>query len=106
MTTLAITPASGAITHSKTVCRVDVTGAPLNDTAHYDATKYPTEPEIRYYLAFLVGGVEEGRSYQFSPNGGKHSFNNYIFPSAGAWTVRLNKVSDDSQEATLAVTVA
>jgi hypothetical protein len=116
MTTLAITPASGSITGARTVCRVDVTDAPLNDDTNYDGTEggspgtpaqYPASPEIRYYIAFLDGDdVEQGRSYVFAPNGGKHTFNNYIFPYAGSWTVNLNKVSDDSTEATLAVTVS
>lgn len=106
MTTLAITPASGAITAARTVCKVTVAGAPANDATAYDPDIYPTEPEIRYYLAFSVGGVEKGRSYVFSPNGGAHVFNNYIFPSAGSWTVDLNKAADDTNEATLAVTVA
>jgi hypothetical protein len=115
MTTLAITPASGSITAARTVCRVDVTEAPLNDDTAYDGTEggspgtpaqYPASPEIRYYIAFLESATEYGRSYVFAPNGGKHTFNNYIFPHAGSWTVNLNKVSDDSTEATLAVTVA
>jgi hypothetical protein len=106
MTTLAIVPASGSITATRTVCRVSVADAPANDTAEYDPLIYPTSPEITYYIAFLVSGVEQGRSYVFAPNGGSHVFNNYIFPSAGSWTVNLNKVSDDSTEATLAVTVA
>jgi hypothetical protein len=104
MTTLAITPASGSITGARTVCRVDVTDAPLNDDTNYDGTEggspgtpaqYPASPEIRYYIAFLDGDDVE-----------QHTFNNYIFPYAGSWTVNLNKVSDDSTEATLAVTVS
>jgi hypothetical protein len=115
MTTLAITPASGSITAARTVCRVDVADAPANTLTGYDGTidntptgqhQYPASPEVRYYIAFLVDGAEEGRSYVFSPNGGAHQFNNYIFPVAGSWTVNLNRVSDDGTEATLAVTVA
>ena len=106
MTTLAIVPASGAITATRTVCRVTVASAPANDTSAFDSTKYPTEPAITYYLAFTLGGVEYGRSYVFGPNGGAHVFNNYIFPAAGAWTVTLHRASNDASEATLAVTVA
>lgn len=104
--TLAIVPASGAITATKTVCRVTVAGAPANDSAAFDSTKYPTEPAITYYIEFVLGGVQKGKSYVFTPNGGSHVFNNYIFPSAGAWTVNLNKVAADANVATLAVTVA
>ena len=105
-TTLAIVPASGSITATKTVCRVTVAGAPTNDSAAFDPTKYPTEPAVVYYLTFELGGVILGKSYLFTPNGGAHVFNNYIFPSAGSWTVRISKASDDSSVATLAVTVA
>jgi hypothetical protein len=106
MTTLAIVPASGAITATKTVCRVTVASAPTNDSAAFDPTKYPTEPAIVYYIDFTLGGVVYGKSYLFTPNGGAHVFNNYIFPAAGAWTVAIKKASDNSSVATLAVTVA
>lgn len=115
MTTLAITPASGAITATRTVCKVVVADAPDNDDTAFDGTvggsvgtplHYPASPEIRYYLAFIVNGVEQGRSYVFTPSEGAHTFNNYIFPSAGSWTVNLNKASNDATEATLPVTVA
>ena len=107
MSTLTITPASGAITSKQTVCRVDVTAAPANDTTAYNANAYPTSPEIRYYLDFVVGGVQQGKSYVFSPNpsDGSHTFNNYIFPSAGAWTVNLKKASNDV-DTSISVTVA
>jgi len=106
MTALAITPASGSITHAKTICRVDVSGAPANTLTGYDPAKYPSSPAVRYYIAFIVNAVEEGRSYVFGVNGGKHSFNNYIFPSAGTWTLNLCDVKDDSTAATLSVVVA
>jgi hypothetical protein len=115
MTTLAITPASGAITAARTVCRVDVAGAPANTLTGYSGVEggspgspaqYPASPAVTYYIAFILGGKELGRSYVFGPNGGAHTFNNYIFPKAGAWTVNLNDTADDTTKATLAVTVA
>ena len=116
MTTLAITPASGAITATKTVCRVEVDAAPINTMTGYSGVisnpptgqaQYPSAPAESYYIDFIKSGVRQGRSYRFSPStGGKHTFNNYIFPSAGSWTLNLKRVRDSGTEATLAVTVA
>jgi hypothetical protein len=116
MTTLAIVPASGAITATKTVCRVTTAGAPDNTLTGYDGTidntptgqhQYPASPVENYYIAFVLGGVEKGRSYVFNPGpDGAHVFNNYIFPVAGSWTVNLVRTRDSGTEATLAVTVA
>lgn len=105
---LAITPASGSITAKKTVCRINVTGAALNDATAYDATKYPTEPAVKYYLLIdAPAGTDDKKSQVFSPApDGKFEFNNFIFDVAGSWTVRLRKAADDSDAATLAVTVS
>lgn len=104
---ISLTPASGSITSRQTIVRVDVTGGSSNDSSTSDSTKYPIEAEIRGYLAFLLGGVEQARSYVFTVSSdGKHSFNNFIFPDSGSWTVNWNKSSDDSQIATAAVTVS
>jgi len=104
---IAITPASGSITAKHTACRVDVTGATVNDTGTYDPVKYPTEALITYYLSFERAGSDTGRSqrFQVAADGG-FIFNSYIFPDAGSWTVHLRKDSDDSSVANLAVTVA
>lgn len=102
-----ITPASGNITAKSTVCRIDVSGQPAQDESAFDATKYPTEPEILYYLAFELGGEEYGRSPVFGVTPvGAHQFNNYIFPEAGSWTVNLRHVDDDSSEDSISVTVS
>jgi len=105
---LTIVPASGSITAASTVCRVEVTGADQNDITGYSTTIYPTSPELRFYLLFdAPAGTDDGRSYEFGVNeDGDHTFNNYIFPNDGSWTVRLRDASDDSDVATLAVTVA
>lgn len=116
MTTLAIVPASGSITAERTVCRVTTSGAPDNTLTGYDGTidntptgqhQYPASPVENYYIKFSVGGVEKGRSYVFNPgSSGVHVFNNYIFPSAGTWTVDLVRTRDSGTEATLSVVVA
>jgi len=104
---IAITPASGSITAKHTACRVDVTGADVNDTATWDPAVYPTEALITYYLAFEKAGSDTGRSqlFQVAADGG-FTFNSYIFPAAGSWVAHLRKASDDSSVANLAVTVS
>jgi len=103
--TIDITPdAPIAVT---SVCRVNIADAPVNDTGAYDVDLYPTEPEIRYYIAFEKAGADTGKSQVFSPAAdGSFEFNSYIFPEAGSWTVHLRKDADDSSIANLAVTVS
>jgi hypothetical protein len=104
---VAATPVSGSITAKTTVVRFNVTDTDDNDLTAYNNQVYPTSPQLTYYLKFTVGGVEEGRSYVFNVGSdGKHEFNNYIFPSAGSWTVDLCNASTDAQVATLALTVS
>jgi len=102
---IACTPAAPvAITSA---CRLDVTGGSENTATGYDNTKYPASPEVRYYLTFEKAAAIVSKSYVFAVGSdGKHSFNNYVFPSAGSWTVRLNDASDDSSVQTQAVTVS
>lgn len=103
----AVTCTPTAPVHGASSCRIDVTGATVNDSTAYDANVYPTEPEVRYYIAFLLSSTERNRSYRFAPaSDGTHSFDNFMFDTAGTWTVNLNKVSDDSTAATLSVTVS
>lgn len=104
---IAITPASGSVVSTVSACRIDVTGATQNDDTAYTTTAYPQSPEITYYLRFELAGAERGRSYVFGVNEtGDHTFNNYVFPEAGAWTVRLRKVAGDASVTTAAVTVS
>jgi hypothetical protein len=103
---LTCTPASGSVISTVTVCRVDVTGADNSDMSLYDEDAYPSAPEIRYYIAAELASVEQGRSHIFGVNGGKHTWDNYIFPEAGSWNLKLYDSLDDSQVATLAVTVS
>lgn len=107
MASIAIVPTSGNVTSVLSACRVEVTAADQNDDSAYDTDNYPASPEMRYYLTFELGGDILGKSYVFGVNeDGDHTFNNYIFPEAGSWTVRLNDASDDSSVATASVTVS
>lgn len=103
--TITTTPASGSVTAKKTVCTFAIAGATANDSGAYDALKYPTEPEKRYVMTFVVGGVEVGRTQVFgtSPDGA-FRFNSYIFPSAGSYTVQLYDVTNPTSPS--AVTTA
>ena len=106
MAAIAVTPTSGNVISTVSAVRVDVSAADTNDLTAYDAAAYPTSPELRYYLTFELGGDILGKSYVFAPNGGKHTFNNYLFPSAGSWTVRLSNAGTDASVVTEAVTVS
>jgi hypothetical protein len=84
------------------VVRVDVAGLDQNEIAGYDPAEYPASPEVRAYIAFLLGGVEYGRSYVFS---GSHAFNSYIFPDDGSWTMSLRREDTDAVIVDQAITV-
>lgn len=103
--TITCTPAAPSA--AKDFCRIDVAGATQNDDTAYDSGLYPASPELRYYLAFTVGGVELGRSYVFGVDeDGKHTFPNYMFPSTGSWTITLHNASTDASVQTQGVTVS
>ena len=105
--TVTPTPASGAITAKGTVVKFDLAGLDLNDSTDYSATAYPTWTELRYYIAFTLGGIELGRSPEFGPDfEGAWQFNNYIFPSAGAWSVVVHNAATDATVKSQAVTVS
>lgn len=63
--------------------------------------------ERRYYLLVdAPSGVDDARSHVFTPSSdGKHTWDGYIFPADGSYTVRLRDMLDDTDVATLAVTV-
>ena len=108
MASLSITPASGSITAKSSVCRIDVIGAPANTITGYDPVKYPSSPAIVYYLLIdSPVGTDDGKSYLFTTaDDGTHAVNNYTFPVAGSYTLRLRDNLDDSDKATLSVTVS
>lgn len=93
--TITPTPASGAITATKDVVTFAISGADPNDEGNFDANKYPTSPEFRYVMTFVVDGAEVGRTQVFgvTPDGA-FQFNSYIFPVAGTFTVQVYDVTD------------
>jgi hypothetical protein len=104
---ITVTSTPAAPTAVRDACRIDIAGASENDAAAYDTGVYPTEPELKSYLAFLLGGVEKGRSYVFSvASDGTHSFANYVFPTAGSWTIELRRASNDAVLKSQAITVS
>lgn len=100
---LTITPPSGSITAKLDACRVNVTGATVNN-------EDGTQKRYRIRLTPPAGLEEEtvsGYSHLFNVSAdGKHEWNGYIFPGAGDWTVRLYDEEEESDAATLSVTVA
>ena len=96
---VTVTPASGSIVSKKTVCTFAITGTEANDVSEFNAAIYPTEPEHRFVLTMVVGGVEVGRSQVFGTTPvGDFQFNGYIFPSAGTYTVGLYDVTNPLNE--------
>jgi hypothetical protein len=63
--------------------------------------------ERRYYiLVDAPVGTDDGRSHVFAPSAdGKHSWDGYIFPEDGAYTLRVRDAADNTDVATQAVTV-
>lgn len=103
---LSITPASGSITAAETACRIDVTGADQNDDSEFDEDKYPRSPAFIYRLRARLSGQDDLLSHSFAVSEeGEHSWTVVMFPAAGNWTVTLRDTSDDSEVASLAVTV-
>jgi len=90
------------------VVSISVAGLDSNDIATFDPATYPSEDEIRCYIAFLdANGAEQGRSYVFAASqSGKHVFNSYIFPDDGSWTMSLRNAATDEVIKDQAITVA
>ena len=86
--------------------RIDVSGVDAN-TGASDTDEYPVQAEQRCYIAFIdEDDAEFGRSYVFTVGqDGAHVFNNFIFPSAGAWTMSLRSVDGDAVLKDQAITV-
>lgn len=104
MASITTTPAAPTTAE---FCKFLVASQDSNDSGNYDNAEYPSEPEIRCYLTFELGGEILGKSYVFTTNAdGEHLFNNYIFPEAGSWTVRLSNADTDASITTASVTVS
>jgi len=58
----------------------------------------PSQPSLTYYLKVdAPAGVDDARSPVFTPNSEyKYTWDNYVFPAAGSYTIRLCDASDDS----------
>ena len=103
---LTITPPSGQIQARLDAVHIRVTGADVNNA---DGT------QKRYRVRVIPpAGLEEetwsGYSHLFNVSAdGKHEWDGYVFPGAGAWSVVLRDEEDEAPEtqdvATLAVTV-
>jgi hypothetical protein len=63
--------------------------------------------ERRYYiLVDAPSGVDDARSHVFQPSSdGKHSWDDYIFPEDGSYTIKVMDMADDELVASQAVTV-
>lgn len=97
---LSIVPASAAVHAVESACRISVTGADSNRPPNH------TGGEFTYRIRARKAGQDDLISHTFATNhSGAHTWDNVIFPVAGVWTVTLRDTSDDSQEATLSVTV-
>ncbi len=88
---------------------VNVTVAGTAGTATFasDAGGRAAGTEKRYYiLVDAPSGVDDARSHVFQPSSdGKHTWDDYIFPADGSYTLRLRDMADDSDVATASVTV-
>lgn len=107
MAAVAVTPASGSITHLNTVVRVTCSAVSNNDATAYSTAIYPTEPQITYYFKFSLTGEDDLVSPVFSTNvDGIAAWDNVLLPAAGTWTLGVYKTADDSSVATASVVVA
>lgn len=99
---VSIFPESGEITAGLDACRITVTGADVNnDDGTQKRYRFRLTPPAE--AATLVGS---GYSELFNVSAdGDHTWNNYIFPLAGSWTVRFYDEEAEEDAATLAVTV-
>lgn len=100
-------PASGSIIHAETACEITVTGAASNTSTGYNASNYPASPQVLYYFSAEKSGSDALVSPRFAVSGdGDAEWHDVIFPSAGSWTLRLRKDSDDSSAANTTLVVS
>ena len=98
--TIAITPASGAITAKATVCRIDVTDAPDRKGTLKEGLPWA------YKLVASKAGSDSLVSVVFDTSQeNKWTWDNLIFPATGTWVINLVDTTDDSSEANLSVVV-
>ncbi len=103
---IAIVPASGSVVAKVSACRITVTGANDNDPTTFDEDAIPTEDPIPFRLVATKSGIDDLVSHEFNVSAdGEHQWDNVIFPDDGTWSVKLVDQRDDSNAATLSVTV-
>lgn len=97
-----VTNGTGTIRAKIDAVHVDITGM---DVWNEDGT----QKRYRVRLtppAGLENDTVSGYSHLFAPSAdGKHTWDGYVFPGSGAWTVRLYDEELSSNVATQAVTV-
>jgi hypothetical protein len=102
---VAATPTSGV--HLTTAFEVACTAISSNDLTAYNATLYPSSPQLTYYFKFALAGQDSIKSPVFSTNSGSVAeWHNVILPAAGSWTLTINSTADDSVKATATVVVS
>jgi hypothetical protein len=88
---------------------VNVTTAGTAGTAVFvsDSASRAAGTERRYYiLVDAPAGVDDARSHVFQPSSdGKHTWDDYIFPADGSYTLRIRDMANDADIATASVTV-
>lgn len=96
---IAARSGSGTVIKAQTAVHIEVTG---DDDNLGDGTEVR-----RYILVDAPVGVDDGRSHVFQVSAdGKHTWDGYIFPAAGTYTLRLRNMADDADVATASVVVA
>jgi hypothetical protein len=105
--TLAVAASDDTPVHASQPINITVTGAASNTATGYNTNNYPASPELRYYFSIEKSGSDSLRSEIFSVGSdGTHTWPSVIIPSAGVWTARLRKASDDSSAATATITAS
>lgn len=101
---ITVTPSSG--TAEMTVFYPKVTGLDANDATAYDNTKYPSEPELTYYVRATATGEATLKSVTFAPNPDGTAApvpEGWVLSNNATWTFSVRKTSDDSSVATVDV---
>jgi hypothetical protein len=100
---VTIFPESGDITAGLDACRITVTGADVNnDDGTQKRYRFRLTPPAE--AATLIGS---GYSHLFNVNAdGSHTWNGFIFPLAGTWSVRFYDEEEEADVDDLEVEVA
>jgi len=106
MTTLTTDPDSGIVA-KLTSLKITCTDADNNDSGSYNASAYPTEPEILYYFKLSLSGQDDLKSNTFSTNSdGAAEWPGVLLPAAGTWTLALFTAADDQSVTSTSVSAS